>query len=73
MTRPYVGESVTPSREESSCVLTLKDNTLQIECSFKLLPNKNYIVTNVCLLLFELGKVTYGHPCRINTTLRNFR
>ena len=32
-------------------------------CSFKLLPNKNYMITNVCLLLFELGKVTNGHPC----------
>ena len=32
-------------------------------CLFKLLPNKNYKITNVCLLLlFELGKVTYGHP-----------
>ena len=32
-------------------------------CLFRSIRNKNYIITNVCLLLFELGKVSYGHPC----------
>ena len=74
MIRTCVDESVTLFRDESSCVLILKDNTLKIRCSCfhvfvlrsLLFDDKIKVVSFgiLCVLLLKLGKATYGHSVK---------